>query len=236
MSQKIALVTGANRGLGLEISRQLGKQGITILLGSRTLAAAEVAAKGLQEEGLDVIGVQLDVTNEEHISAIFNYIDKAYGHLDILINNAGVLLEKSVDEKDAFRKTIEANTIAPFILTETLLPLLLKSDAGRIVNQSSIIGSLEVMSTNERVQGFAVPGYAASKAALNMLTVYWANQLKDTSVKVNSVHPGLVKTDMGGATADLSIVDGARSAVRLATIPDDGPNGGFFHLDKILPW
>ncbi|ULO05049.1 SDR family oxidoreductase [Paenibacillus sp. 19GGS1-52] len=236
MSKKIALVTGANRGLGLEISRQLGKQGITILLASRTLAAAEVAAKGLQEEGLDVIGVQLDVTNEEHISAIFDYIDKTYGYLDILINNAGVLLEKSVDEKDAFRKTIEANTIAPYILTEILLPLLLKSDAGRIVNQSSIIGSLEVMSTNERVQEFAVPGYAASKAALNMLTVYWANQLKDTSVKVNSVHPGLVKTDMGGATADLSIVDGARSAVRLATIPDDGPNGGFFHLDKVLPW
>ncbi|MED4953763.1 SDR family NAD(P)-dependent oxidoreductase [Paenibacillus macerans] len=156
--------------------------------------------------------------------------------MDILVNNAGVLVGNGEYGSDAMRDTFKVNTFAPYFITEALLPLLLKSEAGRVVNQSSALGSIQFMLTNELVQRLANPAYSASKAALNMLTAYWAQKTQGTNLKVNSVHPGLVKTRMGGDNAELPVEDGAKTAVRLATLPADGPTGGFFYMDDQLPW
>ncbi|CAI6059503.1 SDR family oxidoreductase [Cohnella sp. JJ-181] len=232
----IALVTGANKGIGLEVARQLGRQGKTVLTAARTRASAEEAAAGLRQEGIDAVGVELEVTNAAHIEKLARFIEEEYGRLDILVNNAGVWAESLAYEGDAFRDTFEVNTFAPFLITEALLPLLLKSDAGRVVNQSSALGSIQFILSNELAQRLATPAYAASKAALNMLTAYWSQKYKGTNLKVNSVHPGLVKTRMGGDKAELSVEDGALTAVRLATVGADGPTGGFYYMDSELPW
>ncbi|WP_138495406.1 SDR family oxidoreductase [Paenibacillus pinistramenti] len=250
MTAKIALITGASAGIGFEAARQLGKQGITVLVGARSQASADQAAGRLQEEGIQAADIELEVTNAAHIEQAAKLIVKEYGRLDILINNAGVWAEKgdsaggspgapnaaSASGGDPFRQTFEVNTLAPYYLTEALLPLLLKSEAGRIVNQSSALGSINFMLSNELAQRIATPAYAASKAALNMLTAYWSQKFKDTRLKVNSVHPGLVKTKMGGDKAELTPEEGAKTAVRLATLPEDGPTGGFFYMDDVLPW
>ncbi|WP_431090616.1 SDR family oxidoreductase [Paenibacillus sp. 8b26] len=236
MSNKIALVTGANKGIGFEVARQLGQQGITVLVGARTKSKADEAASKLQVEGIQAIGVQLEVTNAEHIAELVHFIDKEYGRLDILVNNAGILVENSGYEGDFLRDTFEVNTFAPYYITEALLPLLLKSDAGRIVNQSSALGSIQLNLSNESVQAMATPAYSASKASLNLLTVYWSQKWKDTNLKINSTHPGLVKTQMGGENAELSEADGAITAVRLATLPEDGPTGEFYYMDTQVPW
>ncbi|WP_342416526.1 SDR family oxidoreductase [Paenibacillus sp. FSL R10-2782] len=236
MSNKIALVTGANKGIGFEVARQLGQQGITVLVGARTKSKADEAASKLQVEGIQAIGVQLEVTNAEHIAELVHFIDKEYGRLDILVNNAGILVENSGYEGDFLRDTFEVNTFAPYYITEALLPLLLKSDAGRIVNQSSALGSIQLNLSNESVQAMASPAYSASKASLNLLTVYWSQKWKDTNLKINSTHPGLVKTQMGGENAELSEADGAITAVRLATLPEDGPTGEFYYMDTQVPW
>ncbi|WP_226002162.1 SDR family oxidoreductase [Paenibacillus sp. BJ-4] len=236
MSNKIALVTGANKGIGFEVARQLGRQGITVLVGARTKTKADEAASKLQVEGIRAIGVQLEVTNTEHISDLVRFIEKEYGRLDILVNNAGILVENSRYEGDFIRDTFEVNTFAPYFITEALLPLLLKSDAGRIVNQSSALGSIQLNLSSEQVQAMATPAYSASKAALNLLTAYWSQKWKDTNLKINSAHPGLVRTQMGGENAELSEADGAITAVRLATLPDDGPTGEFYYMDTQCPW
>jgi len=236
MENKIALVTGASKGIGYEVARQLAKQGITVLVAARTKTAAEEASGELRREGLQALGVELEVTNAEHIAEIAQFIEEAYGRLDILVNNAGIWAENSGYEGDAFRDTFEVNTFAPFFITEALLPLLLKSDAGRIVNQSSALGSIQFQLSNELAQRIATPAYSASKAALNMLTAYWAQKTKGTNLKVNSVHPGLVKTRMCGEKAELSAEEGAKTAVRLATLAQDGPTGGFYYMDEQLPW
>jgi NAD(P)-dependent dehydrogenase (short-subunit alcohol dehydrogenase family) len=164
------------------------------------------------------------------------YFEKKFGGLDVLINNAGVLLDFPGPVTGAIlRSTYETNVIAPFTITQTLLPLLKKSPAGRVVNQSSILGSLE-FNASEQAGDFRGPAYNSSKAALNMITVLAALDLKGTNVKVNAAHPGWVKTDMGGAGAPLEIEDGAKTAVELATLPADGPTGGYFHMGKSLPW
>lgn len=236
METKIALITGANKGIGYEVARQLGQQGITVLVAARTQAVADETAAKLREEGIAAGGVELEVTNAAHIEALAEHIASTYGRLDILVNNAGVWLENADYAGDAFRDTFEVNAFAPYYITEALLPLLLKSEAGRIVNQSSAIGSIRMMSTEALVQRIGTPAYAASKAALNMLTAYWAQKTAETNVKVNSVHPGLVKTQMGGNKAELSPEEGATTAVRLATLPADGPTGGFYYMDNELPW
>lgn len=236
MAKKIALITGASKGIGLEVARQLGKQEITVLVAARTKEAAEEAAGELRQEGIDAVGIELEVTNPEHIAGLARFIGNIYGRLDILVNNAGVWLEKPDYAGDALRDTFEVNTFAPFYITEALLPLLLKSEAGRIVNQSSALGSIQFLLSNERARQLATPAYSASKAALNMLTAYWSQKAKGTNLKINSVHPGLVKTRMGGEGAELSVEDGATTAVRLATLPEDGPTGGFYYMDNQLPW
>lgn len=236
MDRKIALVTGGNKGLGLEISKQLAQAGYVVLLGARDVAKARAAAQALAKEGLDVRPVELDVTKAAQREAAAALIGREFGRLDVLVNNAGINLEPARSGADMFRETYETNVIAPNELTQVMLPLLQKSPAGRIVNQSSVIGSLATISTNEQAAAWAGPAYASSKAALNMLTVLQATRLKGTNVKVNSAHPGWVKTDLGGDGAPMDVATGAKTAVQLAQLPSDGPSGRFFHLGEALPW
>lgn len=234
-AKKVALVTGANKGLGFEISRQLGEKGFTVVMGARDQAKAEAAAAKLREEGLDAHPVKLDVTNSEDVARLPQFFKEQFGGLDVLINNAGVNADNDQSTRlQNLRKTYETNVFGAFAVTEALLPLLKESPAGRVVNQSSILGSLATVSAG--VGAWTIPAYTSSKAALNMLTVVAAYELKDTKVKVNAAHPGWVKTDMGGDEAPLDVKEGAKTAVDLATLPDDGPSGAFIHLGQNLPW
>jgi NAD(P)-dependent dehydrogenase (short-subunit alcohol dehydrogenase family) len=234
-SQKVALITGANKGLGLEIARQLGQQGVAVVLGARQ-GKAEVPAAELRAQGLDARAIELDVTSADNISALPRFFQDTFGRLDILVNNAGVQLDTGFETSpDVLRQTYEANVIGPYAITQALLPLLRQAPAGRIVNQSSILGSLATISAGQG-GSWATPGYTSSKAALNMLTVVLAQHLANSPIKVNAAHPGWVKTDLGGHDALLDVHEGAHTAVRLALLPADGPTGGYFHNEEQLPW
>ena len=235
---RVALITGANRGLGYEIARQLGNMGISVVVGGREIGRAEDAAAKLHAEGISAHSLALDVINMGDIHALPGFFTRKFHRLDILVNNAGVMIERERGmDVEVLRETYESNVFAPYAITQALLPLLKESPAGRVVNQSSILGSLEYNGDPKMIEdGFLLPAYNSSKTALNALTVIFSRQLADTKVKVNSAHPGWVKTDMGGAEAPLSVEEGARTAVQLATLPDDGPTGGFFHLGEALPW
>lgn len=234
-SQQVALITGANKGLGLATARQLAQQGIVVVLGARQ-GKAEAPAAALRAEGLHAHAVELDVTNATDIAALPAFFQQTFGRLDILVNNAGVQLDNGFDTSlEAMRRTYEVNTLAPYAITQALLPLLRQAPAGRIVNQSSILGSLATIGAGQG-GSWATPGYTSSKAALNMLTVALAQHLADTPIKVNAAHPGWVKTDLGGPGAPLAASEGARTAVRLALLPADGPTGGYFHEEESLPW
>ena len=242
--KKVALVTGANRGIGLETARQLGQNGITVVVAARSLAAATETAEKLKAEGLDVVPVQLDVTKEADRSAAAKTIAEKFGKLDILINNAGVGAEdgmfnpKTVETTEAeLQKVFGTNLFSVIAVTREFLPLLKKSAAGRIVNLSSILGSLTLHADPKSpIAGIKIFAYDASKSALNAFTIHLAAELKDTNIKVNSAHPGWVKTDMGTDQAPMEIVDGAKTSVQLALIGADGPNGRFIHLGEELPW
>ena len=241
-NKKIAVITGANKGIGLETARQLGKQDITILLGSRDLAKGEAAAKKLQAEGIDVQALEIDVSDEKSIRKAAEKVERDFGRLDILINNAGVMLDdekKKVSEQtlDAWRETFETNLFGLIATTQAFLPLLRKSEAGRIVNLSSILGSITYHATpGSPVYDNKVAAYNVSKSAVNAFTVQLAYELKDTKIKVNAAHPGWVKTEMGGAGATMELADGAKTSVELATIGPGGPNGAFLHMGDTLPW
>ncbi|MCU1323627.1 MAG: short-chain dehydrogenase/reductase [Acidobacteriaceae bacterium] len=242
-AKKVALITGANKGIGLETARQLGKLGITVLIGARDLGRGEKAAAELVAEGIGARALKLDVVNAADVKAAVAWVEKEYGVLDILVNNAGVMTESmgenttsSVSEK-TLRDTFEANLFSVVLLTQAFLPLVKKSAAGRIVNVSSILGSLTLHATpGSPIHGVKTFAYNTSKAALNSFTIHLADELKDTKIKVNSAHPGWVKTDLGTDAAPMDVVDGAKTEVTLATLPDDGPTGGFFHLGETLPW
>jgi NAD(P)-dependent dehydrogenase (short-subunit alcohol dehydrogenase family) len=242
--KKVALITGANKGLGLETARQLGALGVTVLLGSRDKARGESAAATLQAESLDVRAVKLDVDDPADYEAVAELIEKDFGVLDILINNAGIQLDGELNTsttlsvtEDELRRTLNTNFFAVVTLTRTLLPLLRRSAAGRIVNLSSILGSLTLhAAADSPIASVKMFAYDTSKAALNSFTIHLADALKDTKIKVNSAHPGWVKTDMGTDAAPMNIVDGAKTSVWLATLPEDGPTGGFFHMKDTLPW
>jgi len=240
MDHKIAFVTGANKGIGLEICRQLGHQGYRILLGCRDAGRAGLAVNELSAEGIDCEAITIDVSNPASIDAAAAEISSRYGHLDVLVNNAGVLLDMEVPFADisdtVLRNTFETNFFGPWRLTHALLPLLKKSSAPRVVNQSSIIGSLGMMTNPASpVYGVSSPAYCASKVALNALTVAVAKEL-GASAKVNSAHPGYVATDMTNPSAPLTPKQGAETAVWLATLGEDGPTAGLFHQGKPIPW
>ena len=233
--KKVALVTGANRGIGFETTRQLAQKGITVLLGARDEERGERAANKLRGENLDVRFVRVDLNDEETHGAAARFIEEEFGRLDILINNAAVLEDYGVPASEGapeqWRKTFETNVFHLVALTQTLLPLVKKSEAGRIVNLSSSMGSLRLNSDAR-----SSTAYNASKAAVNMFTINLANELKETPVKVNSADPGWVRTDMGGENALLDVASGARTSVTLATLPAGGPTGKFFHLGAEVPW
>jgi NAD(P)-dependent dehydrogenase (short-subunit alcohol dehydrogenase family) len=244
-NQKIALITGANRGLGFETAKQLGEQGVTVVLAARQLSAATEAANELKQQGIDAYGIQLDVTNVDERKAAAKYVEEKFGKLDILINNAGVgpkdwsMFEKTVSGTtyEEFEYVFNTNLFSLVALTNELLPLIKRSDAGRIVNLSSILGSLTIHSLKDSpIAPMKTLSYNASKAALNMYTNHLALELEGTGIKVNSAHPGWVKTELGTDAADMEITDGAKTSVALALIGEDGPNGRFIHLGEELPW
>lgn len=242
-SKKVALITGANKGLGFEMARQLAKEGVTVVLAARDSKKGEAAAGKLQKEGLDVQFLKLDVTDKQDHAAAAQFLEDKFGRLDILINNAGISAEPlgtgkaSATAEDVIHRTFETNFFAPVSLTQALLPLLKKSEAGRIVNMSSILGSQTLHADPKSpIYDFKSLSYDASKAALNSFTIHLAHELKNTNIKVNSAHPGWVKTDMGTDAAPLEIPEGGKTGVELALLKEDGPTGGFFHLGKPLPW
>jgi NAD(P)-dependent dehydrogenase (short-subunit alcohol dehydrogenase family) len=241
--KKVALITGANRGIGLETAKQLGAQGVTIVAGARTQEAADETAAKLKSEGIDAYGLQLQVTSAADRAAAAKYLQDKFGKLDILINNAGVAastgftnVTSQVADEELYR-IFSTNLFAVVALTRELLPLLKKSDAGRIVNLSSILGSNGLHADPASpIYNFKSFAYDASKAALNSYTIHLAHELKDTKIKVNSAHPGWVKTDMGTDAAPMEIPDGAKTSVALALLAADGPSGRFIHMGQELPW
>jgi NAD(P)-dependent dehydrogenase (short-subunit alcohol dehydrogenase family) len=241
-SKKIALVTGANKGIGFGIAREFGKAGMTVLLGARNKALGEEAAAKLQAEKFDVRFVQIDLLRPETIATVATSIAAQFHHLDILVNNAGILDPAdgppSSADVNSVRRVMETNFLGTLAVTQAMLPLLRKAKAARIVNLSSGLGSLEKNADpNWDFASFKLIGYNASKAALNMLTVQLAYELRETGIKVNSVSPGFVDTDMNGHRGTLTVEEGAAGPVRLALLPAEGPTGGFFD-DKAAhyPW
>ncbi len=245
MSKKIALITGANKGIGFETARQLGKEGVSIIAGARNKERGIKAVEALQKEGIDAEFLQLDVDNNADIKFAFDYINNKYGKLDILVNNAGIMVENggfgsnnttTVSDRE-LHETLDTNFFNVVKLTNTLLPLIQKSDAGRIVNLSSILGSLNLHSdVSSPIYSSKMFAYNTSKTALNSYTVHLAAALNGTKVKVNSVHPGWVKTDMGTDAAPMEIIDGAKTSVALSLLGADGPTGKYMHLGEELPW
>jgi NAD(P)-dependent dehydrogenase (short-subunit alcohol dehydrogenase family) len=241
--KKVALITGANKGLGHEMAKQLAERGVTVVLAARDAGKGEAAAQKLKSEGLDVRFLKLDVTDKKDQTDAAAFLEKNFGHLDILINNAGISADglagtsASTTTEKSLEDTFETNFFAPIALTQTLLPLLKKSTAGRVVNMSSILGSQTLHADpNSPIYDFKSLSYDASKAALNSFTIHLAHELKDTKIKVNSAHPGWVKTDMGTDAAPMEIPEGGKTGVALALLDDSGPTGGFFHLGQPLPW
>ena len=237
----IALVTGANKGLGFEISRQLAQKGIAVLLAARDADKGAEAAAKLQSEGLDVQFIQLDVTDLTSITAAGKEICDRFGKLDILINNAGIFPDWGVQPSEldinALRQTFDVNFFGVFNTTKTLLPLLKLSKTGRIVNMSSTLGSLgDTLDPGSHYFGFRGMAYQSSKTALNALTVQFAKELADTPIKVNSACPGWVQTDIGTTDAPLTVEQGADTPVWLATLPTDGATGGFFNSRQPVAW
>ncbi|HEX8296866.1 MAG TPA: SDR family oxidoreductase [Chthoniobacteraceae bacterium] len=241
MSKKIALVTGANKGIGYEIARQLGKLGMTILVAARSKSKGMGATQGLIASGIDAHPVILDVTHGPSIIRTAEYIGKEYGRLDVLVNNAGIAEDQhhtpSTTPTDILHSVFETNFFGAVAVTQGLLPLLRKSEAGRIVNVSSSLGSIALHA--DPAGPFAQMrflAYNTSKTALNSFTVQLAAELRDTPIKVNAACPGWVKTDMGGPDAPRSVEEGADTPIWLATLPADGPTGGFFNSRQPVPW
>jgi NAD(P)-dependent dehydrogenase (short-subunit alcohol dehydrogenase family) len=247
-SGKVAFITGANKGIGLETARGVGKLGFAVVIGSRDEGKGRAAADKLRSEGIErVEAVPFDVTRPDDHKEIFRHLKGHYGKLDVLVNNAGVQLEQA-DFRSGFnttstvmpeilRQTFDTNFFSIVALTQVLLPLLREAPAGRIVNLSSVLGSLTLHSNpSSGIYDKKAFAYDASKTALNAFTVHLAQELRGTKIKVNSAHPGWVQTDMGGPAAPVALSEGGKTSVQLATLPDDGPTGGYFHLGESLPW
>jgi NAD(P)-dependent dehydrogenase (short-subunit alcohol dehydrogenase family) len=239
---KIALVTGATRGIGTETVRQLAQAGVHTLLAGRDVARTTAAAKALQDEGLPVEPITLDVTDSASITAAVDSIQAQYGRLDILVNNAGILVDAadkapSQQTLATWRTTFDTNVFAVVELTQALLPLLKAAPAARIVNVSSQLGSLGLhVDPSSPVYDVKIPAYNVSKSAVNAWTVHLAYELRDTPIKVNAIHPGYVKTDMNNGSGEIDVPTGARSSVEMALLGADGPTGSFTHLGRTLPW
>ena len=237
---RVAVVTGANKGIGLEISRQLAKQGIRVYIGARDEVRGRQAAEKLRAEGLDAQPLRLDVTDAGSVTAAAATLERDAGRLDILVNNAGIAIDDgrpSRVSEDALRRTYETNVFGVVRTTQAFLPLLRRSDAGRIVNLSSGLGSL-TQNSDPKWEFASVKflAYNSSKSAVNMITIQFAWELRDTKIKVNAADPGYVATDMNQNQGIRSALQGAATPVRLATLPADGPTGGYFNDEGPIPW
>ena len=245
---RVAFVTGGGRGIGPATAWGLGQLGITVVLGTRDPQQGAAVAAQLHAAGIAAEVLRFDVTQKSDHTAAYIYFQRLHGKLDILVNNAAVLLDwpdastpapnnASTISSAQLRATFEVNFFGPVALTQTLLPLLRLAPAARIVNVSSELGSLGLHTDPASpVYPNKLLAYDASKTALNAFTVHLADELRDTPIKVNSVHPGWVRTPMGGAAAVLDELEGSRSSVHYATLGADGPTGGFFHLSEAIPW
>jgi NAD(P)-dependent dehydrogenase (short-subunit alcohol dehydrogenase family) len=240
----IALITGANRGIGLEAARQLAQKGIHVLIGARDAAKGQAAAQMLQAEGYKADFIPVEVSNEASVKQSAQIVGDRYSKLDILVNNAGInpefpqgIFTFEQMPLELLTQIYQTNVFGPFLAIREFLPLLRQSEAGRIVNISSTLGSLTEQSNPESpYYAFNIVGYNSSKTALNALTVQLAKQLADTNIKVNSACPGWVKTDLGTEAAPRTVEEGARIIIQLATLPNDGPNGGFFDEAGAIGW
>ena len=238
---KIALVTGANKGIGFEVARQIAAAGHFVLLGARNPALGQEAAAKLNSEGLQTRFLLLDLTNLTTVQTAASSIAADYGHLDILVNNAGIADPAdgppSTVSLDAVERTFRTNFLGSLAVTQAMLPLLRKATSARIVNVSSGLGSLTQNADPNWEYAFAKPlAYNASKAALNMLTVHLAYELRDTAIKVNAADPGYTATDLNHHSGPQTIAEGAEETVRLALLPDDGPTGTYSDRKGIVPW
>jgi NAD(P)-dependent dehydrogenase (short-subunit alcohol dehydrogenase family) len=235
-NNSVAIVTGAYRGLGLETCRQLAARGFSVILTARREKEGRAAAEALRQEGLDVGFHLLDVKDEQSVAGLVAFIRDTFGRLDVLVNNAGIFPDPTpgsgrdgvFDARlQTVRRGLETNTLGPLRLCQALIPLM--QGRGRVVNVSSGMGQLVEMNG-------CCPGYRLSKTALNAVTRIFADELRETAIKVNSVCPGWVRTDMGGPDATRSVEEGAAGIVWAATLPDDGPSGGFFRDGEPIPW
>lgn len=232
--QTIAVVTGANRGIGLEIVRQLAARGMRVILASRDVDKGGAAADALRDAGLAVEAMPLDVADPASCHAAHDWLARRFDRIDVLVNNAGILIDRSnmsaLDLPIAMlRETLDTNLIGVLQVTQALVPLLKRSRHGRIVNLSSGLGQLSEM-------GAGTPAYRMSKTALNALTRILAADLAADGIKVNTMCPGWVRTALGGPNATRTVEQGADTAVWLATLPDDGPSGGYFRDRSGIPW
>ena len=240
-TDRIALITGANKGIGFEIARQLGQANHLILLGARDPQRGQDAAATLKASGIDVHFIQLDLTVTATIQSAAARVGREFGRLDVLVNNAGIGDRAdgppSGTSLEAVRRVFETNFVGTLAVTQVMLPLLRKSSAGRIVNLSSGLGSLR--RNGDPAWAFApfrFLGYSASKAALHMLTVQLASELTGSRIKVNSADPGFTATDLNDHRGTQTVAEGAAEAVRLALLADDGPTGKFFNSSGEEPW
>ncbi|MFI6328485.1 SDR family oxidoreductase [Micromonospora chersina] len=249
MTTTIALITGANKGIGLATARQLGARGMTVLVGTRDAARGREAADKLRAEGVDARFVPLDVTDAASVAAAAELVEREYGHLDVLVNNAGIIRADgaglpSQTTLDSLREVYETNVFGVVAVTNALLPLLRRAPAARIVNVSSEVGSIAVMTDPEGAL-FALTSipYPSSKTALNMITAMYAKELRDTSIKVNAANPGYCATDLNHHSGFRTPEEGAEVSVHLATLPADAPSGLLwgYQMDAgggygVLPW
>jgi len=234
MATKIALITGANKGIGFETARQLGAQGMTVLAAARDEERGRAAERALRDGGADAHFVQLDVTDAKSVQRAAEWIDREYGRLDVLVNNAGAAsvarrgASPSQTSLDDMRAVYEINVFGVVAVTNAMLPLLRRAPAARIVNVSSEVGSITSQSDPTGPLSQMMPAsaqYPSSKAALNMLTAMYAKELRDTPIKVNAANPGYTATDFNDHRGFRSPAEGAEPSVYLATLPDDGPSG-----------
>ena len=237
---RVVLITGANKGLGKEIGRQLGLLGYTVVLTARNPQAGARAVSELVAAGCDAHTVGLEVTSQNDIIHLAKYLEMTFGRLDVLVNNAGISLEwdGTPTNADKIRRTLEVNLIAPFAVTDALVPLLSHSDDARVINLSSALGSI---STAENlwaeVSGFMAVGYSTSKAGLNMLTQIQSKTLESRGIAVAAAHPGWVKTDLGSQAAPMEVDEGARTVLDLITVDRDRfPHGQLVHRGERIAW
>jgi NAD(P)-dependent dehydrogenase (short-subunit alcohol dehydrogenase family) len=238
--QTIALVTGANKGIGYEIAAGLGALGWTVGVGARDDERREAAVQKLRADGVDVFGVPLDVTDDDSVAAAARLIEDRAGRLDVLVNNAGVTgplpQEPTRVALATVRTAVETNVIGVIRVTNALLPLLRRSASPRIVNMSSTVGSLTLQTAPGAQTGPISAAYAASKTFLNAVTIQYVKELADTNILINAGCPGFVATDLNGFRGTRTPEQGAAIAIRLATLPDDGPTGGYFDDNGVVPW